>query len=98
MQEIPFTKWYLCIMLILLSNIGVVRDPVTPNTIKGKAKKLVAGRLRGIRIPTIEQEQLMRAKRRVQVQIRMRLHHFGMFPTHIQRVIQIKDVEELLRS
>ena len=70
------------------------------------ARQLEAGRLRGIRVPTLEQEQqrlltrtreqLMRAKRRVQAQIRMRLHQFGLFPAHIERVIRLKDVEELL--
>lgn len=49
------------------------------------AQQLAAGRLRGIRLPSVEQEQrrlvcrtreqLMREKRRVQVRIRMRLHH-----------------------
>lgn len=38
----------------------------------------------------------MRAKRRVQVQIRMRLHQFGLFPAHIERVIRLKDVDALL--
>lgn len=70
------------------------------------ATQLSAGRLKGIRIPTIEEEQrrlltrtreqLMRAKRRVQVQIRMRMHQFGLFPEDIERVIRLKDVEELL--
>lgn len=70
------------------------------------ATQLSAGRLRGIRIPTQEEEQrrlvhrtreqFMRAKRRVQAQIRMRLHQFGLFPDDIQRVIQLKDVEALL--
>ena len=72
------------------------------------AQQLEAGRLKGIRVPTIDQEhkrllvrtreQLVRARCRVQVQIRMRLHQFGKFPTHIQRVIRPKDVEELLES
>lgn len=70
------------------------------------ATQLSAGRLRGIRVPSIEEEyrrllprtreQLMRAKRRVQMQIRMRLHQFGLFPSNIQRVIRLKDVEAIL--
>ena len=70
------------------------------------AEQLSAGRLRGIRVPAVAEErrrlltrtreQLMRAKRRVQIQIRMRLHQFGMFPAEIERVIRLADVEELL--
>ena len=40
----------------------------------------------------------MRAKRRVQVQIRMRLHQFGLLPVEIQRVLRLKDVEEIMQS
>lgn len=70
------------------------------------AEQLSTGRLKGIRVPSIQEEQrrlltrtreqLMRAKKRVQVQIRMRLHQFGMFPEGIERVIRLADVEELL--
>lgn len=70
------------------------------------AEHLAAGRLRGIRIPTPEEEQrrllsrtreqLVRARRRAQVQIRMRLHQFGLFPEEIVRAIRPKDVEEFL--
>jgi len=70
------------------------------------AEQLSTGRLKGIRVPSIKEErrrlltrtreQLMRAKKRVQVQIRMRLHQFGMFPAGIERVIRLADVEELL--
>ena len=64
------------------------------------AQQLAAGRLRGVRVPTQEQEQqrrrlltrtrdqLMNKKRRVMVQIRMRLHYFGLFPAGIQRRIK----------
>ena len=72
------------------------------------AHQLAAGRLKGIRIPSVEQEQerlltrtreqLMRAKRRAQIQIRMRLHQFGLFPVHIERVIRLKDVDALLEK
>lgn len=70
------------------------------------AEQLSSGRLRGIRIPSIEEEkgrlvtrtreQLVKARQRVQIQIRMRLHQFGMFPREIERAIQLKDVEDLL--
>jgi transposase len=70
------------------------------------AHQLEAGRLKGIRVPSVEQEgerlltrtreQLMGAKRRIQVQIRMRLHQFGVFPEQIERVLRLKDVEQLL--
>ena len=70
------------------------------------AQQLAAGRLKGIRIPTIEEErrrllartreQLSLAKRRVQVQIRMRLHQFGLLPASITRVIRTNNVEEVL--
>jgi transposase len=63
------------------------------------AQQLAAGRLRGVRVPTEEaeqrrlltrtREQLMNKKRRVMVQIRMRLHHFGLFPESIQRRIKL---------
>ncbi len=71
------------------------------------AQQLAAGRLKGIRVPgeaeekqrllSRTREQLMRDKRRVQVQIRMRLHQFGLFPSEIKRVIRLKDAEELLK-
>ena len=70
------------------------------------AQQLAAGRLRGVRVPTEEEEQrrlltrtreqLMSKKRRVMVQIRMRLHYFGLFPESIQRRIKLQDVEDIL--
>lgn len=70
------------------------------------AHQLAAGRLMGIRIPSVEQErqrlltrtreQLMSAKRRVQIQIRMRLHQFGLLPTDTKGVLRLKDVESML--
>ena len=70
------------------------------------AEQLSVGRLRGVRIPTPAQEQrrlltrtreqLVKARRRVQVQIRMRLHQFGLFPEGIIGAIRLKDVENLL--
>jgi len=72
------------------------------------ATQLSAGRLKGIRVPSIDEEyrrllprtreQFMRKKRRVQMQIRMRLHQFGLFPSTIEGVIRLKDVEELLET
>ena len=60
----------------------------------------------GVRVPTEEaeqrrlltrtREQLMNKKRRVMVQIRMRLHYFGRFPESIQRRIKLQDVEDIL--
>jgi transposase len=70
------------------------------------AQQLAAGRLKGVRVPTLEQEdrrlltrtreQLMNKKRRVMVQIRMRLHYFGLFPSSIQRRVRLQDVDEIL--
>ena len=70
------------------------------------AQQLAAGRLRGVRVPTEEEEQrrlltrtrdqLVIKKRRVMVQIRMRLHYFGLFPSSIQRRIKLQDVEDIL--
>lgn len=70
------------------------------------AKQLSHGSLRGIRIPSVEEEkrrllsrtrdQLVKTRQRIQNQIRMRLHQFGMFPREIERPIQLKDVEALL--
>lgn len=70
------------------------------------AQQLEAGRLRGICIPEPEREQrrlvtrtreqLVQARRRVQAQIRMRLHQFGLFPEGIKKAIRSKDVEGLL--
>jgi transposase len=70
------------------------------------ATQLAAGQLRGIRIPTVEQEQsrlltrtreqLVQARRRAQIQIRMRLHQFGMFPIHIERIMRPSDVIDIL--
>jgi transposase len=72
------------------------------------AEQLAAGRLRGIRIPTPEQEQrrlltrtreqLVSARHRVQAQIRLRLHQFGLFPEEVKRAIHLKDVEALLNK
>jgi transposase len=72
------------------------------------AQQLAAGRLRGVRVPSEEEEQrrlltrtreqLMNKKRRVMVQIRMRLHYFGLFPASIQRRIKLQDVDEILVS
>ena len=70
------------------------------------AQQLAAGRLRSIRVPSIEQEQRrlltrtreqsMRKKRRVMVQIRMRLHQFGKLPASLTGRIKLKDVEQFL--
>lgn len=70
------------------------------------AQQLAAGRLKGVRVPTREEEerrlltrtreQLMNKKRRVMVQIRMRLHYFGLFPSSIQRRLKLQDVDEML--
>jgi len=70
------------------------------------AQQLSAGRLRGVRVPTKEEEQqrlltrtrdqLVIKKRRVMVQMRMRLHYFGLFPQSIQRRIKPPDVEDVL--
>lgn len=72
------------------------------------AQQLAAGRLRSIRVPSIEQEQRrlltrtreqsMRKKRRVMVQIRMRLHQFGKLPASLTGRIKLKDVEQILIS
>lgn len=72
------------------------------------AEQLSAGRLSGIRVPSVAEErsrlltrtreQLMGAKRRVQIQVRMKLHQFGIFPAAIDRPILLKDVEQLLLS
>ena len=72
------------------------------------ATQLSAGTLYGIRVPTLQEEyrrllfrtreQLMGAKRRAQIQIRMRLHQFGLFPAEIKRVITLKDVKKILED
>jgi transposase len=72
------------------------------------AEQLSGGRLKGIRVPSVEEEkrrllsrtreQLIRAKKRAQVQIRMRLHQFGIFPAEISKTLNLKDVEKLLVS
>lgn len=72
------------------------------------AQQLAAGRLKSVRVPTPEEErrrlltrtreQLMNKKRRVMVQIRMRLHYFGLFPVSIKQSIKLNHVDELLRG
>jgi transposase len=72
------------------------------------AEQLAVGRLRGIRVPSVEEEQkrlltrtreqLMRKKRRVMVQIRMRLHYFGLFPESITGRLKLSDVTYILVS
>lgn len=72
------------------------------------AEQLHANRLRGIRIPSVEEEdlrlmtrtreQLTSKKRRVQVQIRMRLHQFGLLPATLQGRIQPRHAKEIIES
>jgi transposase len=72
------------------------------------AEQLAVGRLRGVRVPSVEdeqkrlltrtREQLMRKKRRVMVQIRMRLHYFGLFPESINGRLKVSDVTYILVS
>lgn len=70
------------------------------------AKQLDAKRLRAIYIPSEEQEysrllirtreQLVRARTRARVQIRMKLHQFGLFPTEYSKVLTTKFARELI--
>ena len=72
------------------------------------AQQLAAGRLKSVRVPTPDEErrrlltrtreQLMNKKRRVMVQIRMRLHYFGLFPASIKQSIKLHHVDEILRG
>lgn len=72
------------------------------------ATQLAAGRLKGIRVPSLEEEyrrllprtrdQISRAIRRVQNQIRMRLHQFGLVPEDFNRVLRVKDAEAFLEK
>lgn len=72
---------------------------------KKMASQLAAGRLRGIRIPSVADElsrlhartrgQLMGARKRVMNQIRMRLHYFGLFPIEHQGVLSLKLIKEV---
>lgn len=75
---------------------------------KKLAEQLYAGRLRGIRVPTVEEEdlrlltrtreQLVRKRRRVQVQIRMRLHQFGLVPECLVGVMRPRHVATILEK
>lgn len=70
------------------------------------ALQLEANRLRGIHVPSEEQEQrrlltrtreqLMSARTRVRMQIRMKLHLYGLFPLEHRGVINQKLVEKIL--
>lgn len=70
------------------------------------AKQLEAKRLRAIYIPSEEQEnsrllirtreQLVRARTRARVQIRMKLHQFGLFPAGYSKVLTTKFAKELI--
>lgn len=72
------------------------------------AQQLWAGQLRGVRVPGIEEEycrvvvrtreQLVRARRRVQVQIRMRLHQFGLVPAGLCGVLSLKEARRIIES
>jgi transposase len=72
------------------------------------ASQLDSNRLRGIRIPSEEQErrrllhrtreQLMRARTRARIQIRMKLHQFGLFPVGVTTVLTSKLAKELIES
>lgn len=71
------------------------------------AEQLDANRLRGIYIPSEAQErsrlltrtreQLLRARTRVRVQIRMKLHQFGIFPAEITTVLTRRTARDLIR-
>lgn len=70
------------------------------------AEQLDAKRLRAIYIPSEKQErsrllvrtreQLVRARTRARVQIRMKLHQFGLFPTGYRGVLTTKFAKELI--
>lgn len=70
------------------------------------AIQLDAGRLKGIRVPSIEEEQrrlvtrtreqLMNAKRRVRTQIRMKLHQFGLVPVASKECLTETKIREVL--
>lgn len=72
------------------------------------AQQLDANRLRAINVPSEEQEysrllvrtreQLVRARTRARVQIRMKLHQFGLFPTEHCRVLTTKFARRLIDS
>jgi transposase len=72
------------------------------------AEQLYSKRLRGIQIPEVaredlrlltrSREQLMGKKRRVQIQIRMRLHQFGLIPTELRGRLQPSDVTQVLED
>jgi len=73
---------------------------------KKLAKDLSEGRYRGIRIPSMEQEnarlltrtreQLVRSITRVRVQIRMKFHQFGLIDSVEHRVLSRRMVETIL--
>jgi len=64
------------------------------------ASLLAAGRLRGIRVPSVDEEvkrqlsrsriQLIRARSRIMNQIRMRLHYFGLLPAASLRLTRVR--------
>ncbi len=70
------------------------------------AEQLDCNRLRGIYVPSEEQEQrrlltrtreqLIRARSRVRMQIRMKLHQFGLFPAEYRKAISEQLVEKIL--
>ena len=72
------------------------------------ALQLDAKRLRGIWIPSEEQErkrllhrtreQLRQARTRARVQIRMKLHQFGLFPVEVEGVLTSKLAKELIEG
>jgi transposase len=72
------------------------------------AQQLSSGQLRGVRVPSKEEEyrrllartreQLIRARRRIQAQIRMRLHQFGLLPEELRGVLRLKDARQILAT
>lgn len=70
------------------------------------AQQLDANRLKAIYVPSEEQElsrllirtreQLVRARTRARVQIRMKLHQFGLFPSEYTGVLTTKYAQELI--
>jgi len=72
------------------------------------AQQLDAGRLRGIYVPSERQEakrlltrtreQLIRARSRIRIQVRMKLHQFGLIATSLEGVLRQEHVREILKQ
>jgi transposase len=102
---------------------GIINIIVNPSSIESDHKNKVKtdmidasklgihlsqGRLKGIPIPSLEQEelrmitrsrrQLVDHRKKMIQQVRMKLHYFGLMPINYKKVLNLRDLEDLCKT